>query len=82
MRVSRAMEALRPRFAACGLGLKLVANTAKTVRVRVRWISAGPSSVDAAALHGEIEAAIIEAAPDLETLEIEGLDEMVAVLAD
>ena len=80
-RVGSAVEALRPRFAALGLGLKLVANTAKLARVRVRWISAGPSQIDAVALRGELEAAIIEAAPDLGVLEIDGLDEMAAALA-
>ena len=82
LRVGKAVEALRPRFADLGLGLKLIANTAKLARVRVRWISGVPSPIDAAALRGELEAAIVEAAPDLEMLEVEGLDEMVTALAN
>lgn len=81
VRVDRAIEELRPRFSVCGLGIKLVESNAKLARVRVRWTSEGPGRVDAAALREEIEAVIVEAAPDLETLEIEGLDETVAALA-
>ena len=80
MRVGNAIDALRPQFALRGLGLKLVESSAASARVRVRWIGHGPAP-DAAALHAEIEAAIIEAAPDLETLEIIGFDEMAAAMA-
>ncbi len=79
-RVQKAVENLRPRFAARGLGVKLVLGSASLARVRVRWISDGPTRHDAAMLRQEIETAIIEAAPDLETLQIEGLDETVAAL--
>jgi hypothetical protein len=82
VRVERAVESLRPRFALLGLGLKLVKSNARLARVRVRWIAAPPARLDAAALQEEIEAAIIEAAPDLETLDIEGLDETITALAD
>ena len=80
-RVGAALEALRPQFAACGLGLKLVAGTVRLVSVRVRWIGEGASRIDAAALHAAIEVAIIEAAPDVETLEIEGLEAMAVAQA-
>lgn len=79
-RVGKAVEELRPRLAAHGLGAKLVLSSASLARVRVRWINDGPARHDPAMLRQEIEAAIIEAAPDLETLQIEGLDETVAAL--
>jgi hypothetical protein len=81
VRIGRAVEALNPRLAQYGLRLTLIASTAKLARVRVRWIGAVPARVDAAPLHDEIEATIVDAAPELETLEIEGLNEMVAAVA-
>jgi hypothetical protein len=81
VRVDKALEALRPQFSAFGLGLRLVESSAKLARVRVRWISAQPAPVDVRALRDTLEAAIIEAAPDLEMLEIEGLEATVAAMA-
>lgn len=80
-RVGKAIEALQPQFATRGLGLKLIESHAGLARVRVRWISQTPSPDVADQSRAEIEAAIFEAAPDLEALEIEGLDEAVAALA-
>jgi hypothetical protein len=80
VRVGRAIEALRPQFAARGLGIKLVECNASRARVRVRWISEQPDRLSGEALREEIEAALVEAAPDLEMLEIEGVDETLAVL--
>ncbi len=79
MRVRRALEDLRPRIAASGLDLRLVESNSTRAHVCVRWtdegpgIDEGPARIDTAALRGEIEAAVVEAAPDLETLEIERL---------
>ncbi len=80
-RVGRAVEGLRSQLAARGLGIKIVQGNAALARVRVRCIGEMPARLDAAALREEIEAAIVEAAPDLEALEIEGLDETTAALA-
>ncbi len=80
-RIAKAIDALRPQFAARGLGIKLIQSSASLARVRVRWISQTPSPDTADISRAEVEAAIFEAAPDLETLEIEGLDEAVAALA-
>jgi hypothetical protein len=80
VRVGQALEASRPQFAACGLGLKLVESNAKLARVRVRWISTRPELIDRVALRKTLETAIIEAAPDLDMLEIEGLDATVAAM--
>ncbi|HEY5299451.1 MAG TPA: hypothetical protein VIJ55_02135 [Acetobacteraceae bacterium] len=79
-RVRAALQRLAPMFAARGLGLKLIACNATDARLRVRRLDAGPMMA-AAEWRAEIEAAIVEAAPDLETLEIEGLDEPIAALA-
>ena len=81
MRVAKAVEDLRAELAGFGLGIKLINSSAKLARVRARWIGASPSCADIAAWREKIEAAIVEAAPDLETLEIEGFDETVAALA-
>jgi hypothetical protein len=80
VRVGKALEALRPQFSAYGLGLRLVECSAKLARVRVPWIGTQPEPIDAAALQDTLQAAIIEAAPDLEMLEIEGLDATVAAM--
>lgn len=80
-RVATAIEALLPSLEARGLGLKLIQSGAGLARVRVRWISQTPSADAVDALRAEIEAAVFEAAPDLELLDIEGLDEAVEALA-
>jgi hypothetical protein len=80
-RVGKAVEGLRPQLAARGLAVRIVEGNATLARVRVRWIGDGLARTETAALREEIEAAIVEAAPDLETLEIEGLDETIAVVA-
>ncbi len=80
-RVGHAVNALQPEFEAQGLGLKLIQSSAGLARVRVRWISQTPSSDAAEMLRTKIETAIFDAAPDLEALEIEGLDEAIAALA-
>ena len=80
-RVGDAVESLRRSLATRGLGVQLFACTASLARVRVRWLSQQPAAIDVALLGQEIEAAIIEAAPDLEMLEIEGLDADAVALA-
>ena len=81
VRIESAVESLRPRFAQFGLGLKLVESNARLARIRVRWIAEPGAHIDAEALRSEIETATVEAAPDLEMLEIEGLDETISALA-
>ena len=80
VRVGKALELLSPQFFERGLGLRLVESSAKLARVRVRWISAQPAGIDVAVLRDTLQAAIIEAAPDLEMLEIEGLEAPVAAM--
>jgi hypothetical protein len=81
-RVGQAVAVLRPQLAAFGLGIKLIRCSARLARVRVWPIGAALARANAAAWRDKIEAAIVEAAPDLETLEISGLDETVSVLAN
>jgi hypothetical protein len=81
-RVGQAVAVLRPQLAAFGLGIRLARCSARLARVRVWRIGAVPAQASAAAWRDKIEAAIVEAAPDLETLEISGLDGTVPVLAN
>ena len=81
-RVGQAVMVLRPQLAAFGLGIKLTRCSARLARVRVWPVGAALLQANAAAWRDKIEAAIVEAAPDLETLEISGLDETVSALAN
>ena len=81
-RVGKAVEELRPQLAARGLAVRIVEGNATLARVRVRWIGDGLARTDTAVLREEIEAAIVEAAPDLETLEIEGLGQASPAVRD
>ncbi len=72
-RIRAALGRLRPDWALRGIGVLL-----REVRGGTAHLSAtagGNGRVDAAALRAEIEAAIVEAAPDLDDILIEGLDE-------
>ncbi len=73
-RVRRAVERLRPHLGVHGLRLEVAEIAKGTVRLRI-WGSEGPglSAPMLWSLPSEIEAAIVEAAPDVERVEIEGL---------
>ena len=81
-RVGQAVAVLRPQLAAFGLGIKLdpVQRQAGARAGVADWRGAGAGQMRRRG-GDKIEAAIVEAAPDLETLEISGLDETVSVLA-
>ena len=69
-RVRHALAALEPRLAACGTSVKLGRIAANTVSLRVVGIADR-----SAALRREIEEAISDAAPDLDEVVIEWLEE-------
>ena len=72
-RIRAALGRLRPDWVLRGIGVLL-----REVRggvARLRATAGGNGRVDAVALRAEIEAAIVEAAPDLDDILIEGLDE-------
>jgi hypothetical protein len=72
-RIRAALDRLRPDWAMRGIGVRLREVAGGTARL---FATAGANgSVDAAALRTEIEAAIVEAAPDLDNIVIEGLGE-------
>ncbi len=72
-RVRQALAAMEPRLAACGASVKLGRITANTVSLRV-----ADAADRAAALRREIEEAISDAAPDLDEVVIEWLEEDLA----
>jgi hypothetical protein len=72
-RIRAALGRLRPDWALRGIGVLL--HEVRGGGARLSATAGGNGRVDAAALRAEIEAAIIEAAPDLDDLVIEGLDE-------
>jgi Fe-S cluster biogenesis protein NfuA len=72
-RVRRAVERLRPHLGVHGLGVEVAEIAKGAVRLRVSGGDApGLSAPMLWSLPGEIEAAIVEAAPDVETVVIEG----------
>jgi hypothetical protein len=72
-RVRAALDRLRPDWASRGVGVRLREVGGGIVRLFASVGGNGP--VDRAALRCEIEAAIVEAAPDLDDIVIDGLDE-------
>ncbi len=72
-RIRAALNRLRPDWALRGIGVVLAEVKGGTARLRATAGSDG--RIDAAALRSEIEAAIVEAAPDLDEILIEGLPE-------
>jgi hypothetical protein len=70
-RVRKAVEALQPGLRGRGVRLEVIEAGAERVRLRVRL----PGGAAAGLLAKKIEEAIIEAAPDLEEIVIEGLEE-------
>ena len=71
-RVRAALDRLRPDWALRGIGVLL--REVKGGAARLSATAGGSGRVDAAALRAEIEAVIVEAAPDLDDILIEGLD--------
>jgi hypothetical protein len=72
-RIRAAIDRLRPDWALRGIGVRLHEVAGGTARLFAT--AGGNRPIDAAALRAEIEAAIVDAAPDLEDIVIEGLDE-------
>ena len=72
-RIRAALDRLRPDWVLRGIGVRLREVAGGAARVFATAGASGP--VDTAALRSEIEAAIVEAAPDLDDIVIEGLDE-------
>jgi hypothetical protein len=68
VRVRRALEALRPSLQAQGADVMLAEVSDGVARLRLRM--PGASREDAALLRREVEAAIVEAAPDLDEIAI------------
>ncbi len=81
-RVRGAVERLRPHLGVHGLRLEVVDAANGDVRLRLSGPGASVASPLLWTLPGEIEQAIFEAAPDAETVRIEGLDFASAVPAN
>jgi Fe-S cluster biogenesis protein NfuA len=74
-RVRRAVDRLRPHLGVHGLRLDVVEIASGTVRLRLH--GSGGATIKAPllwTLPGEIEGAVVEAAPDVEKILIDGLD--------
>ena len=74
-RVRRAVDRLRPHLGVHGLRLDVVEIASGTVRLRMH--GSGAATIKAPllwTLQGEIEDAVVEAAPDAEKILIDGLD--------
>jgi len=71
-RVRNAVEALRSPLAARGVTVLSV--QAGASRARLHLLPADPAGLDAEGVRGEIEAALVDAAPELEEINILGLD--------
>ncbi len=74
-RVCASLERLRPGLAARGWRAEVVHVSATAARVRAEQIGSNARPSEAIVLRREIEAAIVEAAPDLEELAIDGFDD-------
>jgi hypothetical protein len=74
VRVRKAVDRLRAHLGAQGMRVELAEISAATVRLRVYGDAEGKR-----AWRAEIEQTLMDAAPDLEAIIIEGLDEMPAV---
>jgi acyl CoA:acetate/3-ketoacid CoA transferase alpha subunit len=74
-RVRKAVDRLHPHVGVHGLRLDVVEITNGTVRLRLH--RCGATAIDGPvlwSLPSEIEGVLVEAAPDIETIQIEGLD--------
>lgn len=81
-RVRRAVDRLRPHLGVHGLRLDVVEIASGTVRLRLH--GSGATAIKAPllwTLPGEIEDAVVEAAPDVEKVLIDGLDLLEAAAA-
>ncbi len=72
-RVRRAVERLRPHLGVHGLRLEMVEIAGGSIRLRLHGVEAVKATL-LWSLPGEIEEAIVEAAPDAERIVIDGLD--------
>lgn len=73
-RVRRVVERLQPELGVLGFRVRVVAVGASMVRLRVDGAH-GPEVSRAIGLRQQIEAAIVEEAPDLDEIVIEGLED-------
>ena len=73
-RVQRAVERLQPELGVLGFRVRVVAVGAAMVRLRVDGAH-GPEGARAMGLRQQIEAAIVDEAPDLDEIVIEGLED-------
>ena len=73
-RVQRAVERLEPELGVLGFRVRVVAVGAAMVRLRLTGAH-GPEGSRAMGLRQQIEAAIIDEAPDLDEIVIEGLED-------
>ena len=73
-RVQRAVERLQPELAVLGFRVRVIAVGPAMARLRVTGAH-GPESSRAMGLRQQIEAAIVDEAPDLDEIVIEGLDD-------
>lgn len=71
-RVRGAVESLRAPLAARGAAIVFVQVSAS--RARLHLLPADPAGCDSDTIRGEIETALVNAAPELEDIVIEGLD--------
>jgi hypothetical protein len=76
---SATLDRLGPDWALRGIGVRLHEVVGGTARIVATAGGNGP--IDAAALRAEIEAVIVEAAPDLDDIIIEGLSQPQFALA-
>jgi hypothetical protein len=74
VRARKAVDRLRAHLGAQGMRVELAKISAATIRLRVHG-----DAEDKRACRAEIEQTLMDAAPDLEAIIIEGLDEMPAV---
>lgn len=73
-RVGKAIERLQPQLGMLGCRVRLIKVGAGTVRLRLEGAH-GPEGLRALGLRQQIEAAIIDEAPDLDDIVIEGLED-------
>lgn len=73
-RVGKALEGLRPQLGTLGCRVRLIEVAAAMVRLRVEGAH-GPEGLRALGVQQQIEAAIIDKAPDIDDIVIEGLED-------
>jgi NifU-like domain len=73
-RVGKALDALEPRLRLLGCHVRLIEVGGAVVRLRVEGAH-GPEGLPALGLQQQIEAAVIDEAPDIDEIVIEGLED-------